>query len=97
MIFVWATCSAGIAKSPPWPSDLAIQRERLAETKTNAATTKEREHECAQTSAEKLSSLRSGLVLAGSSAPMLAAAIVRRGLTSQVKTYTISSAGWLGE
>jgi len=37
MIFVWATCSAGIAKSPPWPPDLAIQRERLAETKTNAA------------------------------------------------------------
>jgi len=36
MIFVWATCSAGIAKSPPWPPDLAIQRERLAETKTNA-------------------------------------------------------------
>ena len=36
MIFVWATCLAGIAKSPPWPPDLAIQREWLAETKTNA-------------------------------------------------------------
>jgi hypothetical protein len=36
MIFVWATCSAGIAKSLPWPLDLTIQRERLAETKTNA-------------------------------------------------------------
>jgi hypothetical protein len=36
MIFVWATCLAGIAKSPPWPPDLAIRRERLAETTTNA-------------------------------------------------------------
>ncbi len=32
MIFVWAICSAGIAKSSPWPPDLAIRRERLAET-----------------------------------------------------------------
>ena len=39
MIFVWATCLAGIAKSPPWPPDLAIQREWLAETKTDASPT----------------------------------------------------------
>ncbi len=31
MIFVGAICSAGIAKSSPWPPDLAIRRERLAE------------------------------------------------------------------
>ncbi len=36
MIFVWAICSAGIAKSPPWPPDRQIRRERLAETTIGA-------------------------------------------------------------